>query len=234
MNWPDICILLLTYDRLDYAQRTLNALGNLQYSGRLTLHVADDGSPEGYVQRLLPTWPALVGTEISCVSQTNSERGGYGRNYNLALQKVHPAYEIVLPLEDDWELQRQLDLDPLVRALRESEVGCIRMGYVGYTQPLSGEFRYVAEHHYLLLDAASLEPHVWAGHPRLETREWQRAVGPWPEGLDPGSTEFTVAQRPEARSGVAWPLDLIHPRGDLWAHIGTRQARTDQREQVSA
>ena len=226
-QWPNICVLLLTYNRLEYAQKTLSkARENLRYSGNILWHIADDGSPEEYRA-------ALIGTNEVTVS--NSQRGGYGPNYNLALQVVHSYADIILPLEDDWELTRELDLDTLVEALQEGKFGCIRMGYIGYTQELRGKFLSAAGQQFLLLDPESPEPHVWAGHPRLETRDWERYVGPWPENpdLDPGTTEFLVAQRKEARQGVVWPIDLIHPRGDLWAHIGTQQARTDQREAIN-
>ena len=123
-----------------------------------------------------------------------------------------------------------LKLDPLVAALQEEQFGCIRMGYVGWTQELRSKFTSIAGQHFLSFDPSSEEPHVWAGHPRLETREWQRFVGPWPEGYDPGTTEMLVAQRPEARQGVVWPIDLIHPYGNLFVHIGTHQAREDQKE----
>src|SRR3990167_3971655 len=109
VNYPDLCVLLLTYDRLVYAQKTLlKARENLKYSGNILWHIADDGSPEEYRA-------ALIGTNEVTVS--NSQRGGYGPNYNLALQVVHSYADIILPLEDDWELTRELDLDTLVEAL---------------------------------------------------------------------------------------------------------------------
>jgi glycosyltransferase involved in cell wall biosynthesis len=231
MDWPNLCILLLTYNRQEYAEQTLrSALQNIHYSGSLAVHIADDGSPPEYREHLagiLAEHPPLTHTV------TNSERRGYGANYNLALQTVHAWAEVVLPLEDDWSLTKPLDLDPLVAALQEGWFDCLRLGYIGYTQPLKGEFRHdMSGNHYLLLDPDSPEPHVWAGHPRLETAERQRRVGPWQEGLDPGTTEFEIAHRPEARRGVVWPLDLIHPWGDLFAHIGTYPAPVDELEAV--
>lgn len=228
---PPLAIVLFTCNRPDYARRTLrSALDGVQYRGPLHVHMADDGSPAADTDDLL----RLAGgyPQVQAVSATNAERGGYGRSYNLATQHLHGALGdmgLVLALEDDWELLRPLDLDPLAVALADERLGCIRLGYVGYTQRLAGEFVFVAGAHYLLLDAMSAEPHVFAGHPRLETVAWERTVGPWPEGMNAGATEFTVAHRLAARRGVAWPLDLVHPRGDLFAHIGAVQARTDQR-----
>ena len=108
--------------------------------------------------------------------------------------------------------------------LRDGAFGCVRMGYIGFTQELRASFVSHGGLFWLALDPASAEPHVWSGHPRLETAGWQREVGPWPEGMAAGATEFEVAHRPAARQRVAWPVDLIRPYGDAWAHVGTCQA----------
>ena len=229
-----LCILLLTYERTDYALETLrSALDLLECPEPLSVHIADDGSSEAHRAALFE----LAGgySRVQGISVTNSERRGYGANYNLALQTVHLFADIILPLEDDWRTLRPFSLMPLIEALQEEQFGCVRLGYIGFTQELRGKFVLSAGHRWLLLDPDSAEPHVWSGHPRLETRNWQRRVGPWHEnpGLDPGTTEFLIAQRREAREGVVWPTDLVYPWGDLFAHIGTVQARTDQRVGVA-
>jgi hypothetical protein len=223
-DFPNLCILLLTYNRLDCAEKTLrSALDNLTYSGPLCVHIADDGSGPGYREKLIQLAEGYA--HIQGVGVTNSEQGGYGRNYNLATQVIHGHSSIVLPLEDDWELLRHLDLDHLVRALVEGKFGCIRLGYLGITQPLKGELVAANERLWLLLDPASEERHIFAGHPRLETIEWEKSVGPWPERLDPNMTEFNVCAIPGARSGVVWPICILHADGDLFVHIGVERVR---------
>ena len=230
-----VAVVLLTYgsstERTEYALETLRSVTeNLRFSGNLRLHIADDGSPPEHVAFLMD-WAHVHWREE--VSATDSDRGGYGANYNLATQVVHSYADYVLPLEDDWRLERPLDLDPLVAALDEGPMGCIRLGYLGYTRDggLRGKIISRAERSYLLFDEDSEEPHVWAGHPRLETVAWQREVGEWPEHreeggehgtMDPGSVEFLVCHYKAARRGVAWPLDLIPP--ELFAHIGSRRS----------
>lgn len=209
---------------MEYAERTLRStLDNIRYDGPLSVFIADDGSPEpysDYLKKIAGGYEYVVG-----VGSSNSGHAGYGANYNLAMQSVHQWAQYVLPLEDDWELLRPLDLTPLVRMLDEG-YGCIRLGYIGFTQSLRGDFVYSTSDHsmYLLLDHTSPEPHVFAGHPRLETVAWEREVGPWPENRDPGDTEFMVAHRKAARRGVLWPLDLLPPRGNLFVHIGTERS----------
>lgn len=216
-----IAVLLLTYNRFEYAKTTLcSFLTHAHTEGELTVHIASDGDSAEYVNALADiAWP-----HVGIVTASNSERAGYGGNYNLALQTVHLTASHVLPLEDDWELLRDLDLDLYVNALSELNAGCIRMGYIGYTQALRGEFVASQGRHWLRLAADSPEPHVFAGHPRLETVEWERSVGPWTEGLFPGETEFEVAHRPEAREGVIWPIQEIKPYGDMFAHIGATRS----------
>lgn len=220
-------IVMLTYTsslespRHMYAMRTWESLvKNVKYSGKTIWHVADDGSPPGHV------------SNFGANSATNSNRKGYGASFNLATQVLHEQCEYLLMVEDDWELTRELNLDRLTQALDNVALGCIRLGYLGWTKELSGWLTQFAGQTFLKFDPQCEENHVWSGHPRLESRSYQRRVGPWPEGLDPGSTEFEVAKRTEARRGVGWPMDLgmmaSQSHDSLFRHIGSVQARTDQ------
>jgi len=226
-DWPKLAILFLTYERMEFAEVALrSALDNIHYSGPLSVHIGDDGSTEGH--RLVLKEIAGGYSQVQSISISDAERGGYGRNYNLATQTIHPHFDIILPLEDDWELMRKLDLDPLVRALNEGKFGCIRLGYLGWTQPLYGQFITAADQMFLLLDGQSPERHIFAGHPRLETKQWEKEVGPWSEGLTPNQTEFMACALPGARVGVVWPVDLVPARGGLFVHIGAYEAGTDR------
>ena len=219
-----IAIVLLTYDRMDYAKKTIASVAKnlkLPPGEDVWFHIADDGSEQEYRDAL---WEIAKKHWGENVSMTNSERRGYGASYNAATQLVHGVADLILPLEDDWELIRKLDLTPIAAALRSDVFGCVRMGYIGTTQLLRASFVKAQDLWWLGLDPDSAEPHVFAGHPRLESVEWERYVGPWPEGIGAGATEFEVAHRREARKGVAWPVDLIRPSGDAFVHIGAVQA----------
>lgn len=213
-----LSVVLLTYNREEYARRTLETtIKNLHYDGEWHIHIADDGSPEGYVSRLVEV---ALGSGAR-VTWSNSQRRGYGANYNLAMQTAHQMSEYILPLEDDWELVRPLYADDIIEDMEEIGFGCARLGYIGYTQPLRAAFIRGIHGLWLALDPTSHEPHVFAGHPRIETVAWARAVGPWPENKEPGDTEFAVAHIPAARQNVGWPADYVRPSGDLFCHIGT-------------
>jgi len=126
-----LTILLLTYNRLEYAKKTIfSTLEHLKFNGILNIHVADDGSPDGYREDLLDSireWVAKHKVDID-VTSSNSNRGGYGRNYNLASQVTHHISDYILVLEDDWELTRTLDADKLIEFMQESSVvGCLNL-----------------------------------------------------------------------------------------------------------
>ena len=210
--------MLLTFDRMDVARLTLESVAeNLRCPEPVWLHIADDGSSQEYRDELLELARTHYGDNVSI---TNSNRAGYGGNYNKATQVVHSIADLVLPLEDDWELVRELDIGPIAAVLRAGLLNCVRMGYIGYTDDLRGTFRYHGGLHWLELDPDSPEKHVFAGGPRLETVVFERAVGPWPERIEQGATELEVVRRAASRQGVAWPVDLIRPKGDAFAHIG--------------
>lgn len=226
-NGKVLTICLFTYNRLEYAKRTLEStLENISYTrGPVHVHIADDGSPGNYVDELMDIAEKWAG-EYEAVTATNAMRNGYGASYNLATQAVHSWSTYMLPLEDDWQLLRHLDLDELTLDLDHFAVepygACIRLGYMGWTRRLAASFQEApSTRKYLFLDPSSPEPHIFAGGPRIETVSYERHVGPWPEGLNPGDTELAVATRRESREIVLWPLDLIKTWGDLYAHIGT-------------
>ena len=149
-----IAIILLTYERLKVAKITLESVAeNLSAPEDIWLHIADDGSSQGYRDELLELAHKHYGDRVSI---TNSERAGYGGNYNMATQIVHQIADIVLPLEDDWRLTRLLDIAPIVDVLRDGTLDCVRMGYMGYTGELRGRFLHHGGLHWLELDPTCL------------------------------------------------------------------------------
>lgn len=230
-----VSLVLLTYapstnhPRAEYARTTLRSvLANLDVgvANRLQVHIADDGSDPDHVLQLAE----IARSSGYEPTSTNAQRGGYGKSYNMACQALHDTTDLMLPLEDDWQLMRPLNLERAIEALTlaqkepADEIRSIRLGYLGITQELRGKVVNAAGQSYLLLDPASPEPHVFCGHPRLETVAYERAIGDWPEGKRAGDTEWEITHRQAARVGVAWPLDLGIPAGQDWgsafAHVG--------------
>lgn len=212
------------HPRAEYAYRTLESALDLIDPGdnNFRVHIADDGSDPAHIAKL----DSICQSRGFEPTHSDAQRGGYGKSYNLMMQVVHPLSDYILCLEDDWELTQRLEIDKLVRSMdANNRLECIRLGYLGFTQVLRGELVNAADYTYLLLDPQSPEPHVFTGHPRLETVAFQKKVGVWPEGVAAGETEWQVTHRWEARIGVAWPMDLRIPAsqhaGALFAHIGS-------------
>lgn len=208
------------------ATKTLvSVLTNLKTSMPVHVHIAHDDSPIEHVMYLVDM-VRHFGLQNPSVS--NSHRRGYGANYNAATLHTH-EFEYILPLEDDWELIRPLELDTFVswldgtgaRAYDEGrKFNSIRLGYLGSTQPIRCTVVHGIGGSMLELDPTSHELHVFSGHPRLDTKDYQRAVGFWPEGNTPGETEIQVSRRQTAREGILWPMDWVKTTGDLFRHIG--------------
>lgn len=219
----DFVVTLFTYNRLEYATRTINSFfKNIETNNKIHFHIADDGSSQEYRDKL---YECVFNWQPESISISVTNREGYGANYNKSTIDTHSKANYMLPLEDDWNLERPFPIDRYIKVLKESKViNSIRFGYIGYTQELRGKFIYENNEQFLLLDPDSPERHVFSGHPRLETVKYQRAIGEWLTGVDAGTSEFDAAARPEARTGVAWPVDFVHPRGDLFSHIGTIKA----------
>lgn len=224
-----IAIVMFTHakpvERRHYAQRTFESLGLLKATEDFWFHLADDGSDQDFRDEIMVQARLWLGNNTSV---SNSEGRGYGASYNRSSQITHGIADILLPLEDDWEISREFDLDPFAKVLRDGRFNCIRMGYIGYTDTLRAEFRYYDGRHYLELDPESPEKHIFAGGPRLETRDFQRTLGEWPEGLSAGATELAVVSKAAARQGIACPISDIKPNGDLFLHIGTNKAETGE------
>jgi GT2 family glycosyltransferase len=219
-----LCVVLLTYNRFDYAVRTLRStLDNIRLGGDLELnvHIASDGDPPDYIDELVGI--ARYNYFVKEITTSNSKRGGYGANYNLATSYAHPHNEYSLLLEDDWELNAPLKVANIIDGMQRYNFGCARVGRMGYTYEVRCVIVGTRYDFWLRLDPASIERHVFSGHPRIESREWSRKLGAWPTGLNPGETEVIVANRPASREDVGWPISLV-PLEGLYEHIGLNKS----------
>lgn len=214
----EVAVCFLTYRRTEYALPCLESLvRNLACTGGWHLHIADNGSSVEHVNALVDMARSF-GVEPSV---SIAQGGGYGHNYNVATQMLHSTYDVIMPLEDDWRLLTLTNIDQYIAAAKERNA-CVRVGSLGIVGRLFGELVHYGGHFYLEFDPNSPDQYVFSGNPRIETRDWERAVGPWPEGLRAGETEITVAARKAARTRVLWPLGI--ESFGLFAHIGAVKA----------
>lgn len=220
--------------RAGFARKTLDScLRNLVVDAdrtSLRVHIAADKSGMDHIDDLM----AIVRRHTGHLPTLSMTSHGYGGSYNLANQTTHELSDYLLALEDDWELLRPLPIDPLMDAIGASGgvIDCIRLGGLGWTNELHGGLVHYADQTFLLFAPDSTEVHVFAGGPRLETVEFEREVGEWPEDIGAGYTEMEVSNRPSARRGVVWPLDAginaSQQRCNTFAHIGSVKAGQGQ------
>lgn len=210
-----IVLILQTYQRTDYALRTIDAAQRLLgYDGELVWYVADDGSDEAHVARVLAACGPTCGW--------HSARRGYGPNANAAWDAATQVSPLTFWLEDDWELAAPLDLTPYARLLAdEPAIGMVRLGYLnpgitGHTRAAGGRL-YWALHH----EPIESWQCVFTGHPSLRHARYRAAYGDYEGGLTPGDTELAYAYRYRTHDGpwIVWPAD--YPTAGLLHHIGT-------------
>lgn len=212
-----LAIVLLTYQRTEYALRTMRAAkANLRTARNVWWYVADDGSDDRHYRAVMKE---LEGCNV--IGSHNFRRG-YGGNANMAIAAVDSTdAEVTLWLEDDWELTQPLELDPYINALeRSSDFAMIRLGYLnlhmrGFTIGLEDRLYWALEH----IPAIDGSP-VFTGHPSLRHKRYVQKYGYYPEGFSPGQTELEYAFHYRSINGpyIAWPCDM--PPYGYFAHIG--------------
>ena len=135
---PCVTVVITTHNRTRVAEETVKHLcKNLKY-GNLRYAISDDRSNAGHVDRLVETF-RNCGIEDVKVLETDNERYGLGTALNNGLEYAWEESEFVLTVEDDWILERNLDLSPHVKMMLDDDtIGMIRLGI----QNLSVRTRY--------------------------------------------------------------------------------------------
>lgn len=217
-----LTVILLTYQRTDYAQRTVAAVGkHLQYP-EWGWYVSDDGSSEDHVQKVSQ---ATLETSRP-ILEGHSEHISYGAGANRALSAAFGVGNLVLMLEDDWELTQSLDVWKWAALLMERpDIGMVRMGYLnnGIRGDLIGHNGSL----YWMLDDSDSKHHScfsFAGHPALIHRRFFDSYGWYPERWQPGDTELRMCWEIASQQGpaIVWPVEL--GSAGPWAHIGGEQS----------
>lgn len=217
-----ITVVLLTYERTEVAVRTINAATkHLQYPD-WNWFVADDGSSEEHVDAIME---ALENSKRPVIGISH-DRVSYGTGANRGVHAAFSYGNLVLMLEDDWELTRDLDLWKYAALLMErSDIGMVRMGYLnaGITGTAVGHQGNL----YWALDDHESRTHscfAFAGHPALMHKRFFDSRGYYPEKWQPGETElhmaWQVSERLEPR--IVWPTEL--GSNGPWGHIGQIQS----------
>lgn len=183
-----LSIIITTYNRLHTATQTLLSLKeNLKYGNRVWI-IADDGSPDGYVDQLT----SLIDTQERVIV-TNANRRGVGVSKNLALKQAFLVSPVVFMTEDDWALVEPLNVDPYVDTLlTQPSVGIIRCGYL--STDMKASFVGYSSMTYLKLEQGS-GVYVYSGQCSFRHERFYNSVGYHQEGVSPGEEELEMCKR---------------------------------------
>lgn len=215
MTDPAICVLLTTYKRTEYAVRTIEAVKkNLQWP-QVWWYISDDGSPPEHTHLL----QQAIGSSYN-IRVFNSNRQGVGYGMNMCLSDIFASTDLVLVLEDDWELVSPLDLRPYVNLLmNQATYGMVRFGYL--SAGLTGTT--VSEEGRLFWKlTSSNDQYRFTGHPGLRHKRFHEIYGYYDEGLAPGNTELSMCGKVNAK--IDGPAILYPAECGAWGffgHIGT-------------
>lgn len=220
---PVLVIVLLTYKRTDMARTTIHyASQNIDYpKSRRVWYVSDDGSPSAHINALREQIYENGETIYEFDSHKYHPGTPFcGRGWNQALYKSHTLSDYILWLEDDWRLDRELDLRPYVRLLMErSDVGMVSMRTlsVGNNVHTVG-YRGI---HYLRYDRTT--PSAYSGNPLLRHRRYTEFYSAFSENRSPGDIEIDYDERYRSRPGPdIWrPVDI--GGWGIWGHIGNER-----------
>ena len=209
-----IHVIITTYRRTDLAIKTILGIKENFHWPNLLWTITDDGSEEEDIQLLINT---ISPQPVFNVFRNHHK--GTGHNMNVALQDVWRAGgNLTLMMEDDWVIEKPMDVDPYVRVLLDHpEYGMIRFGYI--SPGISGVLIKVEGRLYWRLEK-NQDQYRYVGHPSLRNKAFYNAYGKYAEGLTPGATELHMCGIVNSIDG---PKILIPADGGwygFFAHIG--------------
>lgn len=223
MTAERLAILLMTFgvkpSRQEYARRTVAALcKNLVADNLLGWYIADAGSPIEFVNELA----GIIHAAGQPIIGQHNVWASAGENWNAGHEACFRQAEVVLHVEDDFELTSPLDVRNYQAILEESpSVGVIRLGLL----PIELRGRTVGARGEIFLNIDKGVNYAWSGNPCLMHRRWWTDIGQFPVGLTAGQTEVVYDNRLRGYSGR---LDILRPVNlgsySPFAHIGEEKA----------
>lgn len=178
----------------------------LQYDGRVNLHIADDGTEDADIHQLVyPVW------QRSPITVTTQRRRGVGASLNAGFTEALQQGDLVAYFVDDWQLQQPLDITPWAQLLAEDEdIGMVRLGPPH--PDLTGQVKAFAQGWALLLQRHNF---AFAHRPALYHRRMYDYYGPFKERVNALHCEHDYNQRFCTARGPKILLALHHP----WQHL---------------
>lgn len=132
-------VVFLTHDRTEVARECLRCLiKNLKYK-KLRWIISDDMSHQGHVERLKQVLDECNVQDYVFLN-TTEYGNGLGASMNNGLREAFCTSDLVLTVEDDWMLQKKLDISKMVKLIRQNNVSMIRLGTLMNAKPVDSEY----------------------------------------------------------------------------------------------
>lgn len=241
-EFPHIAMHILTFNRIDTLQRTLEALAtHLVYPlDKLHIVISDDSTGGKYLSQIkrlkvLKEWGAASVDIIS-----TDKRSGWGRHANYAMDWIRdsfPSTEYIFFCEDDYVLTEELDLRVGVALLENRpNIGMLRYRGTAGTHCVYHQFEadisnFIPEYDesagqstgkltYLQLDSGSPTLYLYSHGAHLKRfnlkdgySDFHGFYGLYPEGLALGLTEDSMCHITKDRMKLdGAPAIAILPR----------------------
>ena len=217
MDYPPIIALIITYRRLGLALETIRSVKEKVTYPNIGFHIADDGSGDEYVGRLMEEIGPTYSIEV-----TNAERQGVGASMNMGIRAVLKRADLWLHLEDDWVLPEPMDLAPSVALLEEEkDIGMVRLGRLT-AEEVGTTFSSVGKLWWRMKKGSN--HYIFTGNAALRHRRFADAYGPYSKGLSPGKTELNMCHQFNTKEGpdIVYPAWLSYRQ--TFQHIGDGQS----------
>ena len=206
MNWPEVTIGIITYNRPSEIRKVVSALQDMMYypDSKLRWVISDDCTPGQYLEDLendnvLPDGGKYLSTPRNI---------GWGGNANFLRSNIRTPYMFLI--EDDYVLDRTMDLTLAVAVMEcRTDLGMIRYRGTGGTHVVFHQFEAdISEYlphfqqgygipgkiSYLQLDSGSPSLYLYSNGPHLvHMGRFVPFYGPYLEGAKLGSTEEAYA-----------------------------------------
>ena len=125
-----ITVAICTHNRTNVACAVIDSLiKNIKYKN-LKWCITDDRSENNHIDRLVKRFYKNNIYDVT-ILKTNPEKYGLGASLNNALKYAWKNGDLVLTVEDDWILERSLDLEYYSKILQEDcNLSMIRLAYL--------------------------------------------------------------------------------------------------------
>lgn len=116
LNIPCVTVCIITHNRTNVACATIeNLIKHIKY-GNIKWCISDDMSDAFHIPCLIETFKRNGINDVE-ICKTTEKSYGLGAALNNGLKCAWKFGELILTVEDDWILQRDLNLYPFVEVL---------------------------------------------------------------------------------------------------------------------